>query len=340
MRGLLFTVAALLLAALIAACGPNLSTNVPTADPNAATTEPTVTPNPNLADEATAETTAEGTEAATADETAEATVEVTAEGTVALETAFAIQITGDTEVTISSDNGGEVADEVAGASAGTESGEAATTGIDAEAANTSGQSVLNTPPSVLRVLRFTDADESYLFELTLTDELAPGQYEIGINNVQTTIGNNVNESSSGATTADTTAEATGEVGVSGGTTATTPSAIQEAAPTSQTGGNTGTLQDTNNPPPSSPDQGIVERDESFPPTIAARLETTDSQETSYNLLQGGLLRIEAMNETSASGSFEFTLSPAEDTSKIVTVTGTFVDVPLTQTEQSNAVESP
>jgi len=328
-------IAALLLAALTAACGPNLSTNIPTVDPNAASTEPTVTPNAEQADEgtveATAEMTAEGTEAATADQTAEATVAVNAEGTAALETAFAIQVTGDSEVTIRSDDSGEVSDMLSGASTGVEGGEAATTGIDAEDANTTGQSVLNTPPSVLRILRFTNADENYLFELTLTDELAPGQYEVGISNVQTTIGDNVNQNSQEVTVAESTAEATSEAE----TEVTTPEALQEAPPTNQTGGNTtSVLQDTNNPPPSAPDQGLVERDETFAPTIAARLETPDDGGTSYNLLQGGFVRIETMNETRASGSFEFTLSPAEDTARIVTVTGTFVDIPLTQTEQS------
>ena len=340
MRQLFLVTAALIVAVFIAACGSPTTTAVPTADPNNAVTEATVTPNPEGAAEGTAEATAdmtaEGTDEATAEATSDSTDEATAEATsdstaegaeAALNTSFAIQISGGTDgnVTLDSDDGAVV---VASAS-----------NTDASATS-SGQQVLDTPATELQTLTFSNADESYTFDLIFSADLAPGQYQIGVNNVQTTIGNNINENSGGETSdaaggssAEATEEATSEViaspaGVSDSTAQAGGSTAENTVVPSADDDSTSASLDSNAPPSNSPEEGIVERDESFAPTIAARLELSDPDALSYNLVQGGTLRIEAINDSSASGSFEFTLSPADDPTQTITVTGSFTDLPL------------
>jgi len=267
-----------------------------------------------------------------------------------MEPVFAIQITGGVEgdVTLSSDDGAVVVASAAGASTGEEGLAAGNTGTDAPA-SASGQQVLNTPSTDLRTLSFTNADQSYTFDLIFSADLAPGQYEIGINNVQTTIGNNVNENSGGETIsaaggdAEATGEATGEADAPAGA----------GNSTAQAGGNTGdsgaqntevpadddsnsTSLDSNSPPSNSPEEGIVERDETFAPTIAARLESSNADALSYNLVQGGMLNIESMDDSSASGSFQFTLSPADDPNQTITVTGSFTNLPLGDADMDQA----
>ncbi|MBZ0290635.1 MAG: hypothetical protein K8I30_23625 [Anaerolineae bacterium] len=348
MRTLLSVLIAIIFVVMIAACsGGTVSTVIPTSDPANATTEPTVTPNPENADEGTAEATAdatadgtaEATAEGTADATEEATAESTAEGTAALETAFAIQINGgaDGDVTISSDDGGEVTNAVAGVSADPE-------------ASSSGQQVLNTPASTLRTITFSTADDSVVFDLIFSDDLAPGEYQIGVNNVLSTVGNNINEDSSGQSTTGTGSEATAE-----NMAEASPTAAGAASSTAQAGGNTAQGSTGSNTqgssagtsgtgsassPSSSPQLGIVERDENFAPTIAARLEASDENLAGYNLVQGGRLMIESMSEASATGSFEFTMSPADEPTQTIMVSGAFTDIPLVQTAQSNAATSP
>jgi hypothetical protein len=339
MRNLFLIVVALMMAVFIAACGSPPTTAVPTADN--ATVEPTVTPNPEGAEEGTVEATAEadmtaeGTDEATAEATsdsteeAEMTAEATTEGTeAAMEPAFAVQISGgaDGDVTLDSDDGTVVVASAAG-NAGTDG-----------AATSSGQQVLDTPSTDLRTLTFTNADQSYTFDLIFSADLAPGQYEIGINNVQTTIGNNVNENSAGETS--TEAEATDE--------ATSEADAPDGASTStaQSGGSTAentaipSADDSSASPSNLTGDGVVERDETFAPTIAARLELSDPDALSYNLVQGGMLNIEAMDDSSISGSFQFTLTPADDPTQIITVTGSFTNLPLGDMEAEDVEAEP
>lgn len=340
MRQLFLVIAALIVAVFVAACGSPPTTAVPTADPNNAVNEATVTPNPEGAAEgtveATAESTMESTAEATSDSTDEATAEATSESTAesteaALNPSFAIQISGgaDGDVTLDSDDGAVV---VASAS-----------NTDASATS-SGQQVLDVPATELHTLTFTNADESYSLDLIFSADLAPGQYQIGVNNVQTTIGNNSNENSAGESnsSAEATGEPTSEViaspaGASDSAAQAGGSTAENTVVPSADDSNSASL-DSNAPPSNSVGEGLVERDERFAPTIAARLELSDPDALSYNLVQGGTLRIEAINDSSASGSFEFTLSPADDPTQTITVTGTFTDLPLGDMEPA-AIEA-
>jgi hypothetical protein len=383
MRRLLSGLIILIVVVMVAACGSTTTTAIPTSNPDAAIPQPTGSPNSVGVAEGTAESTAE----VTREGAVEATAESTAEGTAAvLNTAFTIQITGgDTNqnVSLSSDNGSTVSNDVAGVSGGEEGLAAGNTGTDAQASS-SGQQVLNTPVSTLRTLTFSNADQSYVFDLIFSDDLPAGQYQIGIDNVQSTIGNNINEDSGGqadtGTSSGNSSEATVEAGGSSSRGATANSTAQAGSGTNggnatggtsggnATGGNTtgsttngtttqGTVGPSNavngqgvqaqngatqndNAPANSPQQGIVERDENFAPTIAARLESTDANLAGYNLVQGGTLTLDSINQSTATGSFKFTMSPADDPTKTITVSGTFTDVPLSQTQQSTAATSP
>jgi hypothetical protein len=353
MRNLTLIVAALMLAVLIAACGGPQTTAVPTADPANATGEASVTPNPEGADEGTVEATADMTDEATAEATddeatdeADSTAEATAEGTdAAMESGFAIQITGGTDgdIALDSDDGAVVVASAAGASTGEEGLAAANTGTDAQASS-SGQQVLDTPSADLRTLTFTNADQSYTFDLIFSADLAPGQYEIGINNVQTTIGNNVNENSAGETSSEAVAtdEATSEADApAGASTSTAQSGGSTAENTTVPSADDSSASlDSNAPPSNSIGDGVVERDETFAPTIAARLESSDADALSYNLVQSGMLNIESMDDSSASGSFQFTLSPADDPTQTITVTGSFTNLPLGDIETEDIEAEP
>jgi hypothetical protein len=313
MRKLWLTGGLMLSCIIMAACsGSTTTTAVPTSNPNAVVTVEDTTPN-----------------------AAEA-----ANGTAVLEPAFSIQVSGDTDVNIASDAGGEVSDMLAGANTGAAGG-----------AENTGQSVQNTPSSELRTLRFTDANQVNILEVTFSDGLAPDQYQIGVDNVNTTVGNNANEDSSGASTTDGSSASgsatmtpqarpptdvgTAQVGPSATPAIASGNNTQAAQGSTANGQNQDNTLSDNNPPPQTSDLGISERDESLPPTISARLEPSSGNGTSYNLLQSGTLTIASMNKTSVSGGFEFTLSPAEDTSKTITVSGTFTNIPLTQLDPAD-----
>jgi hypothetical protein len=327
MRNLFLVAAALTVAVFIAACGSPPTTAVPTADN--ATVEPTVTPNPEGAEEGTVEATAEATSDST--DEAEMTAEATAEGTeAAMEPGFAVQISGgaDGDVTLDSEDGAVVV--ASAASVG-----------DAQASS-SGQQVLDTPSTELRTLTFTNADQSYTFDLIFSADLAPGLYQIGVNNVQTTIGNNINENSAGEPSsavggsAEATGEATSEADAPAGASTSTAQAGGSTAENTEVPSANDSSAAASNPAGG----GVVERDETFAPTIAARLELSDPDALSYNLVQGGMLNIESIDDSSASGSFEFTLSPADDPTQTITVTGSFTDLPLGDMEPAEAQAEP
>jgi hypothetical protein len=312
MRNLFLVAAALMLAVSIAACGGAQTTAVPTSDPGSATVEASVTSNLEGAEEGTAEATAEGTDAA-------------------MNPAFAVEMSGgaDGDVTLDSDDGAVVVASAANADA---------------SADSSGQQVLDTPSADLRTLTFTNADQSYTFDLIFSADLAPGQYEIGINNVQTTIGNNVNENSAGETSSEAVAtdEATSEADApAGASTSTAQSGGSTAENTTVPSADDSSASlDSNAPPSNSIGDGVVERDETFAPTIAARLESSDADALSYNLVQSGMLNIESMDDSSASGSFQFTLSPADDPTQTITVTGSFTNLPLGDIETEDIEAEP
>jgi hypothetical protein len=296
----------------VAACGGTPTPPIPTPDPNNATVEPTVTANPDGVMEETAE--------AAADETAEATAEGTAQ---VLNTAFNFEVSGDTELTINSDDGAFVEDEMTGSPA---QGESAP--------------ILNTPVAQLRYLRFMMADGAYILEISFSDNVTTGDYEIGVDNISTTVGDNINQdaggssqnqSAAGESTAEATDDSSGSV-----TPVNTPQATQA---TGSGGEAAGSSIDTGNPP-SNVDQGIVERDEAINTIIAARLEPANGEGTSYNLLQGGTLTIGDISDNSVSGSIDFTLSPADDEARTVVVVGTFTDIPLTSSDEESLTPSP
>ncbi|MEO8609829.1 MAG: hypothetical protein ABI690_18195 [Chloroflexota bacterium] len=322
MRTVLSVLMASIVALMIAACGSPTTSAIPTSNPDAATTEPTVTPNPAGV--------AEGTVEATADMMAESTAAV-------LNTAFSVQVSGDTPTTITSSDGASVAESVSGASNPNGSASESNTGSESSA-NPIGQSVLNTPSDVLRTISFTNADGSYTFDLIISDKLAPATYQIGVDNVVTTVGDNINEDSAGNAQGVTETSTPG-AGASVETTAQvkpTSSAAEATADmtaemTAESTTQVGTSLNDASAPPANPSQGISERDENLPPTIAARLTSDKADDPGYNLIQDGALTITAMNNTSASGSFEFTLVSQQDTSKTIQVTGTFTDIPLSPT---------
>jgi hypothetical protein len=316
MRNLKFLAALAFLAALVTACGGSASTSLPTA--NSATVEPSVTPGGD----------ADGTAEATADATAEETpppIAGSSEGTpeVAADPAFMVAVSGDMELSITSENNDIIEVSVVG--------------------NPSGEApVMTTPNLTMRTLRFAPSDESYIFELSFSENnITERTYEIGVDNVGSTVGNNVNEDAAGGaqdsvspseSTAEATSEALNESGT--GNTSGTPDA--NATP----GQDSGTSLDTNNPPSNAPSGGVIETDETLPPVIAARLEPDRGQGTSYNLLLGGTFTIDSISETSVSGSFEFQLAPADNPQQIVTVSGTFTDIPLTAEEDVTVTAVP
>jgi hypothetical protein len=312
MRTVLSVLIVLILAITVAACGGPQTTAFPTSDPNN-----------DISGELTAEATAEGTSEAG-------------------NTSFSINVTGNTEANLNSDDGATVSEMVAGASSMNDSTSPADSGSN-PVGNSSGQSVLNTPSAVLRTLTFTNADQSYTFDLIVSDDLAAGTYEIGLDNVITTVGNNINEDTSGnaqdvnstaEATSDTSAESTTEASSNALPTMNSVSeATAEATDSLSLGSqNEGSSLNDSNPAASMPGAGIVERDETLPPTIAARFTTNDPDAASYNLIQDGSLTIDEISEMSASGSFEFTLASTEDESQTITVTGTFTALPLVQPE--------
>ena len=107
---------------------------------------------------------------------------MTSEATeAAMNQGFVIDITGDTQLTLDSSSGATVTDQVSGSP---QSGETAP--------------ILNTPAVNLRTLRFTSSDGAYVFELAFSQSnMAEGDYQIGVGNVTSTIGNNINEDAAG-----------------------------------------------------------------------------------------------------------------------------------------------
>jgi hypothetical protein len=313
MRKFRLLVAVTLLAALVAACGGSPTPALPTVNPNSSTVEPSVTPSDENAFDATEE--------AISEVTAESTTEV------AMNSAFLIQVAGDTELTIDSNENATVTDEVVGSPA---QGEAAP--------------VLNTPIVTMRYLRFIPSDQSYVFELSFSENtVAIGTFEIGVDNVGSTVGNNVNEDSAGNSQldAETTAEAT-DASTAGSSSASGSSSLSptQASATSSGGQGSDTAQDTNNPDSNAPDLGITERDETLPPIIAARLIPANGDAAEYNLLLGGTLTIDSMEESGISGSFEFQMAPANSPEQTITVSGTFTDVPFTEIDEESLTPAP
>jgi hypothetical protein len=324
MRKLKLFAAIAFLSAFAAACGGSPTPALPTVNPNAATTVPTVTPDSSMADDGTAEATSEGTA-----ESTPPPIAGQSEGTpeVAMNPTFLIQVAGDTELTIDSQDNATVADEVEGSPA---QGEAAP--------------VLNTPMVIMRYLRFMPGDQSYTFELSFSENtIDPDTYEIGVDNINTTVGNNVNEDSAGQSQAsvESTAEATDDNSNdstdAGNQQANTPVPAQD---NTSGGQESGSALDTNDPGSNAPDLGITERDETFAPIIAARLIPASGDGTEYNLLLGGTLTIDAMDEAGVSGSFEFQLAPADSPEQTITVSGTFTDIPFTETDGENVTPTP